>query len=297
MLLKRIIIFAIGLLLNVVLLAQSSFVLKLEVNHRPRVSIYRNEPLLITLSISNPQAFLNAQWNREANHWLANLEDSFQVAAITKEKYREERKVIEQGMKKYELPVLGTEEKPWYEQVKIKWWYLMNSKPVAVDTHLITVSTRQTVIVLDENAYCLLQWAVFPKSISQLKSGKYIIVAEINNTFSDSVGVVVKPSNIPAASLQTEAVQVKLGRFYLLAKDKQKASMHAKALLKINPIAIEGWVLMGEVFLLDEAYAEALKQFERALGLFKKQHPNVKEPPEYLLSTIQWLKEKVTVQK
>lgn len=295
--LKKIIILNINLWLSVILLAQAPFVLTLEVNRSSRVTIYRNEPLLVTLSISNPRAFLEAQWSREAGYWLKNLEDSFRAAVITKEKYAEARKAIEQEMKKAPFPVLGTAEKPWYELVQLQWQFLMNNKPVTVNTQRITISNQQAAIVLDENAYCLLQWAVFPGSVSQLKAGKYTIVAEINNTFSAPVEILIKPADIPAVTLQTEAVQLKLGRFYLVAKDKKRALMHTKTLLKINPASVDGWVLMGEVLLVEEAYAAALQHFEKALALYKKQQPNTKEPPDYLLSTIQWLKEKIAQQK
>jgi tetratricopeptide (TPR) repeat protein len=87
-------------------------------------------------------------------------------------------------------------------------------------------------------------------------------------------------------------MQLQLGNYYLQRMDTEKAMEYATNVLKKNPADIGGLVLRGETYILKRNYKPALADFEKALKQHNKKFPELQEPPEYLLATIDWLEKK-----
>ena len=93
--------------------------------------------------------------------------------------------------------------------------------------------------------------------------------------------------------LQTSKTQYELGSFALHYGKADTAIHYARKILKREPSSIDALVLLGEAYGSKKNYSEALKQFQTALKSFNRQYPNSPEPPLYITSMINWLKEQV----
>jgi tetratricopeptide (TPR) repeat protein len=274
-------------------MGQQGIALNLRVNQGNKAIIYQDEPLIISVSISNPGATYNAQWNREADQSLQQLKTMHQNGEVTVEQYDQEIKRIQQSKKKIQIPAIGTISQPAYQKVKVEWKNELGTRMNNISMKLLSSSSMPNVLVLDANAYYLLQWGINRKEVGKLKPGKYILMATLDNYHSEPVELEILTSAIPSSKLNTIAVQHKLGKFELLSGQAESAAIHAKNILKLNSASVDGLVLLGEVNVQKNNYKEALKNFEDALMLFNKQKLSSPEPPEYIFGMIEWLKGKI----
>jgi hypothetical protein len=290
---SKLTILLILMLKSFLLVGQQGIALNLMVDKSKRATIYQDEPIIISVSISNPGATYNAQWNREADLWLQQLKSMYQNGEVSAEQYKEEIKRIEQSKKKVQVPSIGTISQPAYQEVKIEWKNEQGTLVDNVSMKLLNGSSWPTVLVLDANAYYSLQWGIDRKEVSGLKPGKYILLAILDKYQSEPVELEILTSAIPSSKTNTIAVQQKLGKSELLFGRVEPAAIHARNILKINHASVDGLVLLGEVNVQKNNYKEALKNFEDALIHFNKQKPSSPEPPVYIFGMIEWLKGKI----
>src|SRR5437773_168275 len=94
------------------MLAQQDISMKLKINNKEKLTIYRDEPLLVTLDLSNPKASADEQWNREAEAGLSELEAQHLNKNISDKKFANEKQHIESAKKKIQPVLLGSDETP-----------------------------------------------------------------------------------------------------------------------------------------------------------------------------------------
>jgi tetratricopeptide (TPR) repeat protein len=286
---KKILLAALLILAFLKLMAQQDVSMRLQINNKEKLTVYRDEPLLIALRISNPKASADEQWNREAEASLSELQEQHHNQKIADEKFTGERRQMEGAKKKIQSIVWGSNEKPVYYLVNV---FCKNIKgdTLHVPLKLLNDSSIPVQFILDANAYYTLQWGIDREAIQKLSPGKYFFITAFGDYHSNSAELVIQPGTIPALTLHTVSMQSALGRFALAYGRPDSAIVHAKTILKMHPSSLEGLVLLGDAYVLKKDYDEALKNFQSALRNFKKQYPHLSEPPEYILGMIEQLK-------
>ena len=270
-------------------MSQQDISMKLKINNKEKLSVYRDEPLLITLQVSNPKASADEQWNREAEASLSELQEQYRNQKIANEKFAGERHQIEGAKKKIQTIVWGSNEIPVYNLVRV---FGINIKgdTLNVPIKLLNNSSIPVQFILDANAYYTLQWGIDRVAIQKLNPGTYFFTTTFGDYRSNSAELVLQPGSIPDLRLHTVSMQSALGRFALIYGRPDSAIVHAKTILKMHSSSLEGLVLLGDAYFQKKNYDEALKSFQSAFRNFKKQYPHSSEPPEYILGMIEQLK-------
>ena len=287
---KKILLTIVAIACSLLLIAQQDVSVVLRINHQEKLSVYRDQPLVISLSISNPKASGHEQWNRQADYEIAQLEQNKRNGQLSDEQYNSERQRLQAGKKQVPAYSLGSASMPSWEMVKFRWIKDSKEQDINIGTKLLNSEQVPAELTLDANGWYRLQWGIDRTSTWQLKPGKYYLSVVIDRYNSNTVELEIKPIPIPVSTLNTETMQLDLARFALLCKRPDTAIVHAKKALSINPKSISALVLLGEAYIQTRNYASALQYFETALTYFNKQSPSAHEPPEYILEMIEWLK-------
>ncbi len=287
---KTIIVVSLSFLLAIARVCpQGRFTLTCSVADEKAVTLYQNEPLVISISVNNKTVFKDWQWNQAADDWLQKLDTIFKAGTLSEEEYKKEKERILKGKKILKADTIGTAAQPWYDQLT---FYVFENDSIQIITWPINRLGKlplEAVAVLDMNAYYGLDFHIPPETVSRIKPGKYSIKALLNGVWSNVVKITILPENMPSAVLQSTEMQLRLGQYYLLAGNADKVYSYAIAVLKREPLNIEALILRGESHILKEEYKLALADFEKALQQHYKKFPGLYEPPDYLLGTIEWL--------
>jgi tetratricopeptide (TPR) repeat protein len=287
---RRMIIVFILLFTSLVLLGQQDILLHLKINNRQKLTVYHDEPLLLSLSISNPKASEEEQWNRSANYKSEELDKAYYDKKISEEEWKEEKQKLERNKKKQQTIRIGPDT-PLQQLIQ---FFITDEKGNRIDAvfmKLLDSAAMPAELILDANAYYLFRWGVDREFMRRLQPGKYFISTRIENYTSAQIELTIKDSPIPAQVLQTTDMQYQLGSFALQYGKVDSAIYHARKILKTDPSSIDALVLLGDAYTNKKNYSDALKQFQSALRSFNKQYPNSPEPPLYITSMIDWLKE------
>jgi tetratricopeptide (TPR) repeat protein len=272
--------------------AQERFTLTCSVADEKAVTIYHNEPLVISVGLSNKAIFKDWQWNMAADSELQKLDAYFKTGNISEEAYKKEKERIQQGKKLLKANTIGSDTQPWYDQFT---FHILQNDSIQIGNWPINRLGKtpfEAVAVLNEQAFYAVDFHMPPEAVSLIKPGNYSVKALLDGVWSNEIKITVLPENIPqAVSLSTE-MQLRLGQYYLLAGQADKVFNYATAVLQRNPLHLEALILRGEGYILKEDYKLALTDFEKALQQHNKKFPTLYEPPEYLLGTIEWLKDK-----
>lgn len=279
-----------GFLLPGLLIAQPSFQISLYVNQQQSARIYHDEPLLLTVSLSNPAA-QNAQgWNRAADRGLQKLEESFKAGTISKEQYDTDKKKLTEGKKNVPAVTLGTAGKPWASWVTWKLINLSTNKEVSAGIIPLSNPTVEDMAVLDANGYYTGYFGMDPERTRGLAAGVYQMTAIVETVSSAPVRIEILNPALPAAVAGSDSMLLKLGQYYWHKSDAEKVIRYADRVLLKNPSSLDGLSLKGDGLLLQNAWAPALEAYQKALKEYYRQNGKDAEPPEYLLAMIGYIK-------
>lgn len=272
--LKKILLILLLLLLSLLVMAQAEVAIKLSANNKEKLTVYHDEPLIVSAMISSPAVSANAQWNREAAIGLQQLNDQYKSKTITRQQFTQAKEKIEASKKTTSAIVLSSID-------------LRFKTSIALPLKLFTGASQ---MVLGADSVFLFQWGIDRAGMLSLEPGTYNLNVVIGNYQSNTIQLTILPAKITAAILQTAKMQLALGQFSLRSGDADSAVVHAKNILQQQPSSIDALVLLGDAYVQKQEHAKALKAFQSALLAFRTASPNSPEPPEYIIGMIEWLK-------
>jgi tetratricopeptide (TPR) repeat protein len=270
--------------------ASQPITITIKANYSNTVTIYHDEPLLLTVSLTNKEAQENSRWNKAADRRLNELEDLLKENKISKEVYDKERNALLGGKRSLEFATVGEMGKPWSSMIK---WKLINTNSGTEDklnVRKMVNPSSEDVAVLNDKGYYTAYFGLDVEEMKKIAAGTYEIIAEIENEKSKPVEVTLKNETMPAAIAGNEEMLLKNGQYYWHAGDVEQGMSYANKLLKRNPASVDGLSLKGDLQVMTNSYQPALESYNMALKEFYKQNPGLTEPPEYLLGMIEWLK-------
>ena len=94
--------------------------LSLNINSEHRDTLYKDQPALLAVSLSNAEAFYLAGWNQEAKNYLASLKQQFEAGEIEEEYYNKEQEVVTNEMKPIKSFTIGDKSSPWFQQIELE---------------------------------------------------------------------------------------------------------------------------------------------------------------------------------
>lgn len=282
-------------ILPVVLIALSfslasaqNFNISLNANDVKEDSVYVDEPILFTITLSNQFAAYNLRHNREAQSYLDELKAQLSKGEIKQEYYDSETARVKATMKKAEEAKVGSQEQPWAKQVQ---FVILK---VEGDTSRMQLAPFQypetkAAVVLNENTYEQAAYGIENK----LGAGEYNIATRLQGATSDMVRLTVLPQKIPNDVLNSEAMLLHFGNYYSMLADNKKALEYASRAIVLFPNSVKAYLMRGDIYQRQEKWNESLADYETSLKLFYEQYPDSYEAPEYTIEMIEFVKEKM----
>ena len=276
--------------------SQPTFSIHLRIETKQTYTVYHNEPLIFTTSLLNQKLQHDQEWNQAANEWLAEVTANYNAGKLSKEEFEKEIKIITDGKKQIDVDTIGRFRLPWFRQLQFQ-IFMNNVRQSPWPIKILGDPLTDSVAILDENGYYLVRHHLSPQQVANRTPGTYQIKVFLADVWSNAVTVKIKPEDIPDPVLKSRTMQLRLGNYYLEAKNTDKALWYANKVLKKNPFDIDGLILRGESYISLKKYKRALADFELALQEYQKKFPDSQEPPEYILRTIALLKQKLKEKK
>jgi len=283
------ILFILGILFISQASAQSIHI-SLRVNEEEQDSVFRDEPLLFDVQVSNKQAQANARWNMAGERRLMEMDESLKQGRLSREEYEREKSVIEKARRKVEITTLGSSATSWTSAIHWKVTNTADRKELKWPIMLMMNPATTGTAVLDANGFYMASFGLSPEAMQQLPVGTYTVEVSIENVYSNAVLVIIRSRLMTETIAGTEPMLLRIGRFYWHAGDGEKTIRFAELMLSQDPSSLDGLSLKGDGQVLQRNYLPALETFNNALKLYYKKFGNEAEPPEYLLSTIAFLK-------
>ncbi len=264
--------------------------LTLQVNYKKAVKIFKDEPVLLTLSIVNKEAQENQRWNNAGNRRLHELDELLRTNKISREEYDKEKQEIINSKKKVQPLSIGSIDKPWHSIIHWKLLNETNGKEYSITIRALPNPGSAPVAVLDEKGFYKVWFGINAAEWKMLPAGKYNLAATLYDKSSGFVQIEVMEANMPVAVVESEEMMLRSGKYHWHTGDAANGMIYAERLLKKNSASLEGYSLRADLFVLQQKFSEALNDYQAALKLFYKEYPGVSEPPEYLLEMIAWVK-------
>ena len=267
--------------------AEMKFKVTLTVNDEFSSAVWRNQPALFTVSVSNPQAAYDLQWNAKAETYLNELRTQLDSGKITAKYFGEERKRIESLQRKIEPFVIGNEVRGWFSEIKFR--ASLNGNEISLPVHLLG-KPKMISAMMNENSYYSVQFGISPAEMEKIIPGNYEIDAELSGNRSEKIQLQVNALKATDEWWMKEENIAQFVQYFLADKNAAKVAEYAEKILLLNPASVLGLTMKGEALILDSKYKEALRQFENALKETDK-NPAF-EPPVYIHTRIEFLKDK-----
>lgn len=261
------------------------------------------EPLLLTVVISNPRAANQEQANErikkekalyEQKEWLKNLSE-------------EEKKHIEETWEPREAPAvkLGGNKKPLADLLTFRVNHAQGAE-VALRIRLLPTKSRLPVEVnLGGSDTLILSYGIETEEWDKIQEGQYQIQAILNTENEEGMWrgkVVSTPLEITlkrrlgfVSPNEANWRDYFSGKFYLLDRQYEKVEPYARQMFFRDHDSIEAWILRGDALDGQEKYEGAEKAFEEAIRIFRKHHPilrGAQELPEYSIDRLQEIRRK-----
>ena len=165
------------------------------------------------------------------------------------------------------------------------------NQTITLPVKLLTNPAAESSAILDDKNDATAYFGISPEDMLLLSAGIYSISVMLNKE-SDKVLLEVQKESLSNASM-TEIALLKYGQYYWHGGDSKKTIQYAEIILGKNPSSIDGLSLKGDAQVMAGSYLPALETYNEALKQYRKQYGSSAEPPEYLLSMIGMVKEKL----
>ncbi len=285
--------FPLLLTLSLQLKAQQPVTVSLSLNYNSGQKLYHNEPLLLTVTITNREAQENSRWNRAKDRRLNELDDLLKANKISRENYEKEKTQLNTSKRTISSLTLGNQNSPWSSLVKWKMVYSGTGAEVELPVTVFTNPSPESIAILDEKGYYIAYFGINPQDMKKIPGGAYQINAIVGGERSDVAQLELRDEIMPLVIAETEEMWLRIGQYYWHANDAEKTIQYADRILKKNPLSLDGLSLKGDGLIIQQSYLPALETFSKAVTEYYKQHGINSEPPGYLLESIAWIKKQL----
>lgn len=262
-------------------------------NYSSDVKIYHDEPLLLVVYVTNQEAQENSRWNKAADRRLNELEELLKAGKIKQEDYDREKAKLTAGKKSISSVTIGSVGKPWASLIS---WKMVDTKSgtgTAIAPKMMVNPSSEEVAVLNERGYYTAYFGIDAAEIKNKPAGVYELTASVEGEKSEKLRLEISNVIAPAIIAGSEAMLLKLGQYYWHFGNGEKTIEYAGKILAKNPSSIDGLSLKGDGQLLQKIYQPALDSYTKAMKEYYRQNGTNSEPPEYLISMIDFIKKEL----
>ena len=283
-----------ALLLSVCFQSQAQQVnINLKINDGAEAAVFQNEPVLLDVAVFNKKAQADRRWNRAGEERMKELDEMLKTGKIKQEEYDREKNSIEKSRRSTEISKLGSPTSSW--TTAISWKVMNTANRNYIELPLKRMKKPASVVeaVLDADGYFTTCYGISPDAMNTVPPGIYAIECFINNIPSNAVLFTVKSGHQSEAISETEPELIRLARFYWHDENGAKTMLYADKALAKNPASLDALSLKADGQILQGQFLPALETYNQAVKEYYRQNGSGSEPPEYLISMIDFVKKQM----
>jgi tetratricopeptide (TPR) repeat protein len=284
------------LLVSVFQLQAQRININLRINEGEEVIVFQDEPIILDVAIYNKKAQADRRWNMAGEERMKEIDELLKQGKIKQEEYDREKAGIEKKRRTpSSIEIDLTERKGKVESFVIKQKPL-NAGANAYPVHLPIKPSMPPAggkATLDADGYYILSYIIAPGDLKSVVPGTYLIEYSINDFSSNQVRLILKSGVMNEAMANSEAVLLRMGRYYRNIEDGNKVLEYAGKILAKDPASVDGLSLKGDGQVLQKSYLPALETYNKAVKEYYKKYGVTGEPPEYLFHRIQFIKKEM----
>lgn len=266
----------------------------LKINEADEATVFQDESILLDVSVFNKKAQADRLWNMTGEERMDELNELLKQGKIKQEEYDKEKISIEKNRRTATTTTeLGSATASWTTAISWKVLNTANGNYIQLPVTLMKKPSTEGKAVLDANGYYIACYGIAPGDLKSVPPGTYTIECIINNIPSKAVLLIVKNGMMSGTLANSETMLLRSGTYYWHAEDGTKTIQYANQILSKNPNSLDGMSLKGDGQVLLKSYLPALDTYNKAVKEYYKQNGAGSEPPEYLLSMIGVVKEKL----
>jgi len=251
----------------------------LEINGLIGDTICKGDPIILTVSLSNPDAREDENHNRMIDTQIAELEEKLSRKEVGEDEYKAEAERLKAQKIEIKTYTLGSQAEPWTKTIKFYVLEAREWRPLAWGLELLYSSPKELAVTLTGDVVAYAQYGLGPDKVKEIPEGTYQIKTVISTAESNIViiGVTKKVDKKPSEEKLSRIAEyfIKMGAYEEVIKISNR-------MLEANPHSIQGNILMGEYYETRKEYDKALEALLKARKEFVAQNPDVYEPPRYI---------------
>jgi tetratricopeptide (TPR) repeat protein len=263
-------------------------------NEETSVTVYEDEPLIMSVTIVNDAAFYAASYNASFKKEIQELERKFKGEKMEENEYRRAVEDIKGNMLKARIYRFGGPE-GWPPLIKFQAKSEDAWKEVDWPLWLLLYHPSTLVAELDGTTSCYVEYGLDPEDPKRSK-GEFQIraIVELGKEEiieSNVITVNLLEEKMPKEKRSKEETLLTRTMYEYKRGLNDDALRRVQTVLKGNPSSLRALSLVGDIESRRGNLAEALSAFEKALDEAYKQYPNRREPPLALIRKIDRIKD------
>jgi tetratricopeptide (TPR) repeat protein len=273
-----------SLLLSTGLSVQAQQVnIKLKINEGDEATVFRDECVLLDVAVFNKKAQSDRLWNMTGEERMDELNELLKLGKIKQEESRRKTTATE----------LGSATASWTSAISWKVMNTANRNYIELPVILMKKPSTEGKAVLDANGYYIACYGIAPGDLKSVPPGTYAVECIINNIPSNAVLLKIQNGMMNNAVAASEPVLLRFGQYYWHNENGEKAIHYADMILEKNPSSLDALSLKGDGQVQQKLYQPALETYKKAAAEYYKQNGVNSEPPEYLLTMIEFVKKEL----
>lgn len=263
-------------------------------NEEPSVTVYADEPLILSVAMVNDAAATAASHNTPLIDQIQELERKIKAEQMEEEEFKRSVEEIEQSMMKVRIYRLGG-PLGWPRFIKFQSLSEDTWEDVNWPLKLLVHHPDTQVVDLDASTSCYAEFGLDPQD-AQRPKGEFRVRAVVEivkgkNIESDVVTVNLLQKKMPKAKTSNEETLLAKGRYAYKRGLYEDAKEYVQRVLKANPHSLLALNLLGEIEERRKDLSAALSAYEKALVEYNKKYSDTLEPPRSLLMKIDMIRD------
>jgi tetratricopeptide (TPR) repeat protein len=258
-------------------------------NEQPNITVYKDEPLILSVSLVNDDAIHAASFNVPLEDQIKELERKFKANKITEEEFKGAAEEIKKEMLKVRIYRIGG-PKGWPYFIKFQSLLKNSWEEFKWPLRLLLQIPSSNVVTLDGWTSCYAEFGLDPEDIErprgEIKVKSIVEIGKGITVESNIVTINFLTKKMPETEKDKEEVFIAKGRYAYKRGLHDEAIKYVQKALQANPKSLPSLNLLGNIEEKRGNLNAALSAYEKALEEYNKQYPDADEPPRLIESNI-----------
>ncbi|MDX1406536.1 MAG: hypothetical protein R3330_00335 [Saprospiraceae bacterium] len=273
-------------LICTVVSAQAQLSLTLNLNHQRADTVYLDEPVIVSLTISNPVAEYALAQNRDIDRYLVRLEDSLRMGVIDEAAFNLEKDSLLADKFDVTTYRLGDGRYAWHQMLEI---HASPRGDQESNWSLLACNDLTPILQLTGTDRVYVDFTLSGNP----RPGVYPITVSLDSTYSNACLLTVLPGRLPATGSLEIPFLLELAERMLDCGDTAEAIRYCDQAIRAQPNSIGAHIIKSDALAGSGELQQALSGYRRALTLFEQKYPDAHQLPAHLLGQIAWLEEQL----